>query len=610
MLPPDYLARIMEGAEEVASRLHTDILNDVIKRIMIRLDRGDSYVLTATDKWQLETLLESGYLREDIEREIAKRTGLQKKVVRKSFEDAGVRSLKYDDAVYRNAGISTTPLAQSPMLVRTLQIMYERTMGEWENITRTTANEAQKLFIQVCDNAYTQVMSGAKTRSQAVKEAVEKVSKDGVVITYPTGHTDTIEVATARAVRTGITQGAAQITLERMQEMGVDLVLTSSHLGARPTHEPWQGKVFHVDFSVLSGRLRSADTKTQAGATHEYPDLVEATRYGYVDGLCGANCRHSMMPYIEGITKNPFEQFDTEENKKRYDLEQKQREMERKIRKVKREVQGLQTAIDNADELTKPGLEQQHQKRAQRLTELNKEYKQFCEDNGLKTRQERLSIAGWTRKEAARASGAARKSIANSGKRDTMAQEGYGSGVPLEYQGNFEDFEPISISGAERTRLAELKALAAKGGVEYGAVKSKSGFSGSYTSNAYDHVDVDWDFYSGQNISLYHSHTSSTVLSAGDMRLLLTNKAKVDRVIAVTRDGDVFAVSINGGDIPTIEEFDDYVSGLRDEVDLDIMEFPNFYNWTPAERLYVAVREQAYRIALHYRWKLEGGALR
>ena len=609
MLPPDYLARIMEGAEEVASMLHTDILNDVVKRIMIRLDRGDSYVLTATDKWQLETLMESGYLREDIEKEIARRTGLQRNVIRKAFEDAGVRSLRYDDAVYRSAGISTVPLSQSPALIRTLQTMYERTMGEWDNITRTTANEAQRLFIQVCDKAYTQVMSGAKSRSQAVKEAVETVSKDGVKVLYPTGHEDTIETATARAVRTGIAQGAAQITLERMQEMGVDLVLTSSHLGARPTHEPWQGKVFHVDFSVLTGRLRSANAETRSGATHEYPDLVEATRYGYVDGLCGANCRHSMMPYIEGVTKNPFEQFDSEENLKRYKLEQEQREMERKIRKVKREVQGLQTAIDNADELTKPELEAQHQKRAQRLTELNKEYKAFCEANELKTRQERLSIAGWTKKEASRASGAARKSIANSGKRDIMAQEGYGSGVPLEYQGNFDDFEPITISSAERTRLIELRSLAAKGGVEYGAVKSRSGFSDSYTSNAHDHVEVDWDLYSDQNISLYHSHTNSTVLSAGDMRLLLTDKAKVDKVFAVTRDGDVFAVSINGGDIPTIEDFDDFVSVLRDKVDLDIMEWPNFYNWTPAERLYVAVREQAYRISLHYHWRLEGGAL-
>ena len=408
MLSPEYLARVMEGAEEVASRLHTDILKDVIKRIMIRLARGDDYVLTATDKWQLETLIEAGYLREDIIEEIAKHTKLQKKVVRQAFTDAGVRSLKYDDAIYQAAGLSTKALQQSPALVRILQIMYERTMGEWENITQTTADAAQRLFIQACDNAYTQIQTGAKASSQAVREAVEEISKEGITVTYPSGHEDTIEVATARAVRTGITQGAAQITLERMREMGVDLVLTSSHMGARPTHQPWQGKVFHVDFDKLPVRLQSAGSETAIGATHEYPDLVEATRYGYVDGLCGANCRHSMMPYIEGITKNPFEHYDAEENRKQYELEQKQRALERKIRKVKREVQGLQTAIDNADDQTRPELEKQHQKRARRLTELNKEYKQFCEDNGLKTKQERLHISGWDKAQAARASGAAR----------------------------------------------------------------------------------------------------------------------------------------------------------------------------------------------------------
>ena len=392
MLSPDYLARIMEGAEEVASQLHTDIVNDIVKRIMIRLDRGDPYVLTATDKWQIETLMEAGYLREDIVNDIARRTRLQKNVIRQAFIDSGVRNLAFDSAVYAAAGISEIPLEESPALIRILQTMYERTLGEWVNITQTTADASQRAFIRLCDKAYVQVMSGSISRSEAVRRAVEEIAKDGVSITYPSGHTDTIEVATARAVRTGITQSAAQVTLERAHENGIDLVLTSSHFGARPTHAVWQGKVFHV-----------------GGATDKYPDLVEATGYGDVAGLCGANCRHSIVPYIEGITQNPFEQFDSEENRKQYEREQEQRAIERNIRKVKREVQALQTALDNASAETKPGLEAQYKKRSQRLAELNKRYKDFCEKNDLKTRQERLHIAGWTRQNASKAAGAARK---------------------------------------------------------------------------------------------------------------------------------------------------------------------------------------------------------
>lgn len=392
MLSPDYLARIMEGAEEVASQLHTDIVNDIVKRIMIRLDRGDDYVLTATDKWQIETLMEAGYLREDIVKDIARKTQLQSQVIRQAFIDAGVRNLAFDTAVYEAAGIATRALEESPALIRILQTMYERTMGEWLNITQTTANASQRLFMEVCDRAYTQTVAGAISRSEAVKRAVEEVSKNGVVITYPSGHKDTIEVATARAVRTGITQSAAEVTLERMSEYGVDLVLTSSHFGARPTHAVWQGKVFHV-----------------GPGESKYPDLVQETRYGYVDGLCGANCRHSMVPYIEGVTTNPFEHFDSEENKKQYETEQEQRRIERTIRKVKREVQGLQEAIQNASPETKAKLQGTYQKRSQRLTALNKQYKQYCKDNNLKTRQERLHIAGWDRQQAAKASAAARK---------------------------------------------------------------------------------------------------------------------------------------------------------------------------------------------------------
>ena len=62
ILTPEYLLRISEGSEEIAEYLHVDIMNRLIERIMIRLNRGDDYILTSQDKWQLEVLQEAGYL--------------------------------------------------------------------------------------------------------------------------------------------------------------------------------------------------------------------------------------------------------------------------------------------------------------------------------------------------------------------------------------------------------------------------------------------------------------------------------------------------------------------------------------------------------------------
>ena len=49
-------------------------------------------------------------------------------------------------------------------------------LGEWKNYTRTTAEEAQRLYITECDKAYNHVMSGAVAYTQAVREAVETIS--------------------------------------------------------------------------------------------------------------------------------------------------------------------------------------------------------------------------------------------------------------------------------------------------------------------------------------------------------------------------------------------------------------------------------------------------
>ena len=331
MLSPDYLLHISEGAEDIAEQLHNDIIKRIVNRIMLRIGRGEEYLLTATDKWQIENLQQAGYLLEDIQAEIAKATKLQQAEVAEAMEDAGVKALDYDDKIYRDAGLSPVPLTQSPELIRLMQRNYEATMGEWVNFTRTTAAQAQELFISQLDMAHTLVATGALSYTQALKEVLGAIVSDGVVVTYPTGHTDTIEAATLRAIRTGVSQASAQIQLARMDEMDVDLVLVSSHLGARPSHQVWQGKVY-----------------SRSGRSAKYPDFVSSTGYGSVSGLCGANCRHNFSPYFEGMD-NPFEHFDKEENKKQYEKEQYQRTLERRIRKTKREVMGLKAGVDAAD---------------------------------------------------------------------------------------------------------------------------------------------------------------------------------------------------------------------------------------------------------------------
>lgn len=237
MLTPDYLLHVSEGAEEIAAQLHTDIINRIVERILLRGQRGEEYILTALDKWQIQTLMEAGYLREDIEKEIAWATAYERREISEAFEDAGVESISYDDQLYKKAGMSPPPIKQSPYFVRIMQRNYEATLGEWENYTRTTADASQQAFINTMDQIYNSVLSGSVGYTQAFTEAIENLAKRGIFsVAYPSGHVETIEAATLRCVRTGISQATAQVQEARMNEMGIDLVLVSSHLGARPSH--------------------------------------------------------------------------------------------------------------------------------------------------------------------------------------------------------------------------------------------------------------------------------------------------------------------------------------------------------------------------------------
>jgi hypothetical protein len=174
-----------------------------------------------------------------------------------------------------------------------------------------------------------------------------------------------------------------------MDEFNVDLILVSSHLGARPSHQVWQGKVY---------------SRTGNG----YPDFEESTGYGTVSGLCGANCRHHISPYFEG-QRNPFEDYDSEENLKQYELEQRQRTLERRIRHTKREVMNWDTARQAGQGSFGDLFEAEYQRKAALLQRQNAAYNQFCKENGLKKQYERVEIAKWNRSEAAKARAAAKR---------------------------------------------------------------------------------------------------------------------------------------------------------------------------------------------------------
>lgn len=399
MLTPQQILEIIDTLYPHIDALNAYITKDIIKRIMARIGRDELY-LTGTDDWQLKVYQSAGGHLAAIQQEIAQWTKITDAEIQRIFEDAGIKALAYDSAFYVSQGLEPFNLRQSEGMIKLLEDTYQRTAGTVHNFTRTTAQASQQRLINVLDTAHFKVTTGATSYTQAVQEAVADIVNTQTKVYYPSGHTDTIETAVLRAVRTGVAQATGNMAVQGMEERDWDIVLVSAHLGARygdggenpSNHFWWQGKFY-----------------SRTGKTPDLPPFIESTGYGTGEGLCGWNCRHSFGP--GDLRHNPYKNFDAEENKKAYDLSQKQRAQESRIRHTKAKMVGLREAIEaTTDESAKATLEEEYTKAAKLLEKQNLGYNKFCDDNNLKRLSDRIQIAQWTRADAKKSIAAARES--------------------------------------------------------------------------------------------------------------------------------------------------------------------------------------------------------
>ena len=228
------------------------------------------------------------------------------------------------------------------------------------------AKDQAALWYDVTAEAIARHQAGEPTRA-VIERGVTRLANSGLeTIDYISGTKTTIDAALRRHIVSQANQARNRLLMQRMDEWEWDLVFVDAHFGARPSHAEWQGQVY-----------------SRSGRSTEYPSLVDATGYGTVTGLCGANCYHYMTPYVPGYSELPDMDYSEQEritgmtSDEYYAATQKQRRYERLIRSQKREISYLQEV--RADAV----------KQRIRLGELQDKLRQFTHDNHLRRDYER-----------------------------------------------------------------------------------------------------------------------------------------------------------------------------------------------------------------------------
>lgn len=334
MLTPKYLSNVAMGV----IKLYEDVEDEILKDIARRIKKADE--VTATAERQMEVLIENGYSYEDLEEklkpylndideEISKvidRSSIKHYVdEKKAYELANnhlIDFTKNDRVAKINRQIKDNLLANNKMITNSMGVAYN---GKGYGLQEFYTKEINKHVLMVS--------SGAFDRQSAVRKLINSIGDSGIKsINYDkSGRNYTLESASKMIVNTAISQLTGQISLMNAQDMGQDLMELSAHIGARPSHAEWQGRIVSL-----------------SGANSKYLSLDDIG-YGEVTGFKGANCRHDWYPFFEGISNRVYddeelEDFDPEpfeyEDKEYsyYEATQKQRQIERSIRKYKHKI--------------------------------------------------------------------------------------------------------------------------------------------------------------------------------------------------------------------------------------------------------------------------------
>ena len=356
--------------DEQIVRIYNEIEIELLIAIAKRFDVYDK--ATGTLEWQLKKLDELGGLNNESINIIAKHSKRTKEEILKVLKEAGYSNLDFNllELAYEEDFIEINPdvLKNSPVINDIINLSFKELDGTFKMINTKALESVKSAYMNILNTAYIEVSSGVYDYQSSIRKALRNMANNGIYgATYKRGMTTvnySLEGTVRRDVVTATHQLANKVSIQSCEELACEYVEVSSHIGARvndknpiANHYGWQGKVYKIH-----------------GKDDKYDNLKEKT--GYPDdilGLGGVNCRHRMFPFFPGISKPMRKTFDKEENKKLYDLSQRQRLLERKIREEKKRA----VVYKHANDLENYDISMKKLKH--RINEINK----FCKENNL-----------------------------------------------------------------------------------------------------------------------------------------------------------------------------------------------------------------------------------
>lgn len=399
MLSEEALEKLLEPFLLRQEHINNYVIQQIAKRIR------EIGTMSVSDSYKLERLMKTGADVREINKELARLTGLQEAEIKKIIKTVAKSAYHDTRRFFDYRRLSFIPFELNIPLQRRIKAIERVTLGTYKNLSNSKAigfvfrdlkhpgikkfQNIEETYQSVVDEAIQATQSGVIDYGTAMRRTLNELNESGVrALNWESGYTQRVDTAVKRNILDGIraiNQGVQDVTGEQFGADGKEITV---HECPAPDHELIQGHQFSNE----------EWEKLQSG--YDFQDIHGQHFAGIPRAIGTCNCRHFAYSIVIGVSKPVYTAKQLQQiidrnhdgytlpNGKHltlYECTQKQRAMETQTRREKEKQMTAQVAGDKSTA----------RKIQAKVSQLVKSYKAFSSACGLSPKTGNLSVSGY-----------------------------------------------------------------------------------------------------------------------------------------------------------------------------------------------------------------------